>query len=212
MDATDNTVRPDHRKVVGLRNSSNTANQSDHGTFSAGNAMGEDVNNDATSATPNANNGMAPRARVTHGNLSDLDLNAGGGTSFLNYLNQAKADGAFIHTNSWDPKNTNNYTQVSADADQYTWDNEDHLIIFGPDNAGPIRPGSNAKNVFVVNATLQSPNQNNFRSGVTQFTQDGRRKPDIMAPGGPVNSADGGTACGLRTTGGTSFAAPAVAE
>lgn len=209
-DAADNTIRPDHRKVVGLRNSSGSGFD-DHGTFSAGNAAGEDVNNDALSATPNANNGNAPRARLTHGNLSDLDLNAGGGTSVFNYLSQAKADGAFIHTNSWDPKNTNNYTQLSADVDRFTWENEDHLVIFGPDNAGPIRPGSNAKNVLVVNATLQAPNQNTFRSGVTQFTLDGRRKPDVMAPGGPINSADGGTACGTQTSGGTSFAAPSVA-
>ena len=116
-----------------------------------------------------------------------------------------------IHTNSWDPKNTNNYTQLSADIDRFTWENEDHLVIFGPDNGGPIRPGSNAKNVLVVNATQQAPNQNTFRSGVTQFTLDGRRKPDVMAPGGPITSADGGTVCGTRTSGGTSFAAPSVA-
>ena len=137
---TDNTVRPDHRKVVGLRNTSGSG-VNDHGTFSAGNAAGEDVGNDALSAAPNANNGNAPRARLTHGNLSDLDLNAGGGTSVFNYLTEAAEDGAFIHTNSWDPKNTTNYTQVSADTDRFTWENEDHLVVFGPDNAGPIRPG-----------------------------------------------------------------------
>ena len=209
-DDIDNTVRPGHRKVVGLRNTSGSTAGSDHGTFSAGNAAGEDVNNDAFSATPHANNGNAPRARITHGNLNDLDLNDGGGTSFFNYLIQAAADGAFIHTNSWDPKNTNNYTQVSADADRFAWENEEHLIIFGPDNNGPIRPGTNAKNVLVVNATQQSPNQNNFSSGVTQFTLDGRRKPDVMAPGQNLTSADGGTNCGTRVDSGTSFAAPSV--
>ncbi len=210
QDPVDNTVRPDHRKVVGLRNSS-ASGFGDHGTFSAGNAAGEDFNADAQAPTPNANNGNAPRARLTHGNLSDLDLNAGGGTSVFNYLSQAVADGAFIHTNSWDPKNTNNYTQVSADIDRFTWENEEHLVIFGPDNAGPIRPGTNAKNNLVVDATQQNPNQNNFSSGVTQFTQDGRRKPDVMAPGATITSADGGTTCGTRVSGGTSFAAPAVA-
>ena len=94
-DDADNTVRPDHRKVVGLRNSS-ADSFSDHGTFSAGNAAGEDVNNDALSPAPNASNGNAPRARLTHGNLSDLDLNAGGGTSVYSYLSQAAADGASI--------------------------------------------------------------------------------------------------------------------
>ncbi len=201
---------PTHRKVVGLRNAKGDG-QDDHGTFSAANAAGEDVNNDALSATPNANNGQAPRARLTHGNLYDLDVVIGGTVSFYAYLAAAASDGAFIHTNSWDDKSTSEYTQLSVDLDSFTWDQENHLVIIGPDNNGTIRPPDTAKNALVVNATQQSPNQGNFSSGITQFSLDGRRKPDLMAPGAGITSADGGTNCGTQVDSGTSFAAPAVA-
>lgn len=201
---------PAHRKVVGLRNAVGDP-QNDHGTFSAGNAAGEDFNNDAQSATPNANNGSAPRARITHGNLFDLDFIPGGSVSFYQYLADAAGDSAFIHTNSWDDKSTSAYTQLSVDLDAFAWDNDDHLVIIGPDNAGTIRPPDTSKNALVVNATMQQPSQGSFSSGITQFSLDGRTKPDLMAPGAGIVSADGGTACGTRTSSGTSFAAPAVA-
>ncbi len=206
-DSTDNTVRPAHRKVVGLRNSSGGTVEQAHGTFSAGNAAGEDFNNDADSATPNADNGNAPRARLTHGYLPDL----GGSSSFFDYLYQAFEDGASIHTNSWDDWSTSDYTQLSVDLDRFVWENEDNLVIIGPYNYGVIKAPDTSKNALVVNSTLQAPNQGDFSSGITQFTQDGRRKPDLMAPGDGIVSADDGTACGTRTDGGTSFAAPAVA-
>ena len=210
-DAVNNTPNPAHRKVVGLRNAANGTTDRSHGTFSAGCAAGEDINNDALSAAPNANNGNAPRARLTHGYLYDLDWIAGGTVSFYNYLVQAHNDGAYIHTNSWDDKSTSAYTQLSADLDTFAWEHEDDLVIIGPDNAGTIRPPDTAKNALVVNATQQSPNQNSLSSGITQFTLDGRRKPDLTAPGQNIVSADDGTACGTRTGSGTSFAAPAVA-
>ncbi|MDJ0823536.1 MAG: S8 family serine peptidase, partial [Paracoccaceae bacterium] len=201
---------PTHRKVVGLRNAKGDP-QDDHGTFSAANAAGEDFNNDALSANPNANNGQAPRARLTHGNLLDLDWITGGTVSFYAYLAAAASDGAFIHTNSWDDKSTSAYTQLSVDLDKFTWDQEDHLVIIGPDNFGTIRPPDSAKNALVVNATLQQPDQGDFSTGITQFSLDGRRKPDLMAPGANITSADGGTNCATKSNGGTSFAAPAVA-
>ncbi|MCH9651479.1 MAG: hypothetical protein K0U98_24850 [Deltaproteobacteria bacterium] len=83
-DDTDNTVRPDHRKVVGLRNIRGTG-LNDHGSFSAANAMGEDVDNDADATTPNANNGNAPRSRVTHGNVYDLNW-LGGSVNLLRFF------------------------------------------------------------------------------------------------------------------------------
>lgn len=209
-DAVNNTPNPAHRKVVGLRNAAGGTTDQSHGTFSAGCAAGEDINNDALSAAPNANNGNAPRARLSHGYLYDLDW-VGGTVSFYNYLVQEHADAAHIHTNSWDDKSTSAYTQLSVDLDKFTWEYEDDLVIIGPDNNGTIRPPDTSKNALVVNATQQSPNQNSFSSGITQFSLDGRRKPDLMAPGQNIVSADDGTACGTRTSSGTSFAAPAVA-
>lgn len=209
QDPANNTVSPSHRKVVGLRNASGGSTSQDHGTFSAGCAAGEDFNNDANSTSPNANNGNAPRARLTHGYLFDL-LFTGGTISFYNYLVQAHNDGAHIHTNSWDDKSTSAYTQLSVDLDEFVWNHEDDLAIIGPDNNGTIRPPDTSKNALVVNATQRSPNQGNFSSGITSFSLDGRRKPDLMAPGQNIVSSDDATACGTRTASGTSFAAPAV--
>jgi hypothetical protein len=211
QDQVNNTPRPAHRKVVAVHNVNGGTNASDHGTFSAGNAAGEDVNADALSAVPNANNGNAPRARLAHAYLWDLNWIAGGTVTLLDYLGRLAADGACIHTNSWDDKSTSNYTQLSVDADRFTWDNEDHLIVIGPDNGGTIRPPDSSKNALVVNATRQSPNQGDFSSGIMMFSLDGRRKPDLMAPGQNIRSADDTTACGTRVSSGTSFAAPAVA-
>lgn len=209
-DATNNTPGPAHRKVVSVHNANGGTTDASHGTFSAGNAAGEDVDADALSPTPNAQNGNAPRARLAHTYLYDMDW-LGGTTSFVNMLLAHAADGAFIHTNSWDDKSTSAYTQLSTDLDRFTWDHEDHLVIIGPDNGGTIRPPDTSKNALVVNATQQSPNQGSFSSGLTQFSLDGRRKPDVMAPGLGIMSADDGTPCGIRTSQGTSFAAPAVA-
>jgi M6 family metalloprotease-like protein len=211
QDTPSNTPGPAHRKVVGVRNVGGGTQAQGHGTFSAGNAVGEDLNNDALSPAPNANNGNAPRARVSHGYLFDLDFIPGGTETFYDYLVAAANDGARIHTNSWDDKSTSAYTQLSADADRFTWENEDNLVIIGPDNNGTIRPPDSAKNPLVVNATRQSPNQNSFSSGIMQFSLDGRRKPDVMAPGENITSAASGTACGTNQNSGTSFAAPAVA-
>jgi hypothetical protein len=209
-DAVNNTPGPAHRKVVAARNVNGGTKAASHGTFSAGNAAGEDVGADALSATPNAQNGNAPRARLSHSYLYDMDW-LGGTLSFLNMLRAQASDGAFIHTNSWDDKSTSAYTQLSEDVDRFTWNAEDHLVIIGPDNGGTIRPPDTSKNALVVNATEQSPNQGSFASGIKQFSQDGRRKPDVMAPGDGIMSADDGTQCGVRTDSGTSFAAPAVA-
>lgn len=209
-DDTDNTVRPDHRKVVGIRNAAGGTTDQAHGTHTAGNAVGEDVDNDAYSSAPNADNGNAPRARITHGYLYDLDWIYGGTVSFINYLTQARDDGAVIHTNSWDDKSTSAYTQLSVDLDTFTWQNEDSLVIIGPNNNDTICPPDTSKNALVVNQTEQAPNQNTLRSGITEFTLDGRRKPDLTAPG-CTNSADAGTVCGLDWGCGTSYAAPSVA-
>ena len=43
------------------------------------------------------------------------------------------------------------------------------------------------------------------------FSLDGRRKPDVMAPGQNITSADDTHGCGTEVDSGTSFATPAVA-
>ena len=135
---------PAHRKVVGVHNVANGTVSSAHGTFSAGNAAGK-----IATPTP-CRRRPTPTTATRHGQLShayliDLDFIPGGTVTFLDYLTRMASDGAHIHTNSWDDKSTSNYTQLSVDADRFTWDNEDQLVIIGPDNNGTIRPPDSAR-------------------------------------------------------------------
>lgn len=188
-DNVDNTVRPAHRKVVGLRNTSGSG-AGDHGTFVAGIAAGDDFNTPGA----HANRGNAWAARITFGNSADL-----GGTSLLNYLNAAAADGAAIHTNSWHDEPNPQYSQDAADVDTFVWNNEDCLVLGSSGNVGEqIGPPGTAKNALCVSATQQDPNEGNFGDGNNGPTPDGRRKPEIMAPGCSITSAEAGTGCTVR--------------
>jgi Subtilase family len=202
-DTINNTPGPTHRKVVGLRNTSgSTANF--HGTFVAGIAAGDDFNNLGT----NANRGMAWAARITFGNRGDL-----GGTSLFNYLTQAANDGARIHTNSWHQEPVPQYNQTAADVDSFVFNNEDNLVLGSSGNVGEqIGPPGTAKNALCVTASQRDPNEMNFGDGNDGPTADGRRKPDIVAPGCQINSSAVGTGCNVVVRGcATSWATPATA-
>jgi len=220
QDALNNTVRPAHRKVVGYRQD-NPATFSaaatcllGHGTHTAGTVAGESLNL--------GNDGIAFNGRLTYSDLSDLTF-AGGTRSFLEYLNAAKGDSARIHSNSWSDKSTTAYTVDSQDLDTFTWNNEDDLVVVSSGNnvdtngdgvadaPSPTRPPWTSKNGLAVAASAQTPNQANVSTGGQGPTGDGRRKPEIYAPGAGINSAQAGTACGLQACSGSSMATPAIA-
>ncbi|MEE9443691.1 MAG: S8 family serine peptidase [candidate division Zixibacteria bacterium] len=187
-DPTDNTVRPDHRKVVGYHTSITTSGAT-HGTFVAGIALGDDSNNSATGA----NRGNAWAARLTY------DESGGGGSpTVLARLYGARNDGARIHTNSWHDEPTPQYDQTAEDVDRFIWDNEDHVVLGSAGNVGEdIGPPGTAKNAICVGASDVDPNEMNFGDGNPGPTPapDGRRKPDLFAPGCAITSAQNGTNC-----------------
>jgi M6 family metalloprotease-like protein len=203
-DNVNNTPNPAHRKVVGFRNASGDG-AGGHATFVAGIVAGDDVNNLGAAA----NRGNAFNARLTYGNNGDLSST----TTLLAYLNAAAADGAFIHTNSWHQEPTPQYSQDAADVDTFVWNNEDHLVLGSSGNVGEsIGPPGTAKNALCVSATMQDPNEMSFGDGNNGPTPDGRRKPEIFAPGCNITSSTSGTACGTDTRGcATSWATPATA-
>jgi hypothetical protein len=212
-DAAPNTPGPAHRKVVNIRNAS-ADGSGGHGTFVAGIAIGDDMNNPGA----DANRGNAWAARCTFSNSADV--RGGGLASVLSYLNAAALDGAFIHTNSWHDEPTPEYSQVASDVDTFVWNNEDHLVLGSSGNVGEaIGPPGTAKNALCISATLRDPNEMNFGDGNNGPTADTRprRKPDLFAPGCAITSALNNTAC---NTGGwpgspnvcaTSWATPAAA-
>src|SRR5262249_27568911 len=67
----------------------------------------------------------------------------------------------------------------------------------------------NAKNCISVVATGNVGAQDTVQFGATGPTTDGRRKPDIAAPGN-LSSALNGTPCGVAAQAGTSMATPCI--
>lgn len=211
-DNVNNTPNPAHRKVVGLRNNSGSGT-GDHATFVSGIAAGDDVNNSGA----DANRGNAWAARISYGNNGDLFS----GSTMLGMLTAAATDGAHIHTNSWHLEPIPQYDQTAADVDTFVWNHEDHLVLGSSGNVGEsIGPPGTAKNALCVSASQRDPNEMSFGDGNSGPTPDGRRKPEIVAPGCSITSAQVGTACtvaldeivfGFGPICATSWATPAAA-
>jgi len=91
QDLTNNTPGGTHRKVLAIRNASNSA-AGDHATFVAGCAVGDDANGSGT----HAGRGGAWAARLISANRRDI---RNGHSTMLAEL--AAAGDASIHTNSW---------------------------------------------------------------------------------------------------------------
>ncbi len=160
-------------------------------------------------AVPNANNGNAPAPGLARLPLRSR-LRSPAALFLYNYLNQALADGAFIHTNSWDDKSTSAYTQLSVDLDRFIWETKTTWRSSDPTTPAPSARWIPRKTRVVVNATLHPPSQGSFRpESCTSI--DGRRKPDLMAPGRTSSRRRAAPPAAPRTDTGTSFAAPSVA-
>ena len=125
QDPVDNTPGLAHRKVLQIRNDSDQPLHF-HSTFVAGCAAGDDFNNPGA----HAQRGGAWAARLVSGPKQDVFDG-----SMLSELSKAAAIGATIHTNSWHDKNPAKkpakYNQHAADVDEFTWNNEEHLVPFG---------------------------------------------------------------------------------
>ena len=230
-------VNLDHRKVLAVDfhwdedwpPQSTSWDDQGHGTHVAGSAAG-DVNGNGSY---DGVDGMAPAARLViqdGGALTDdcADLPGLGCPvkPLEPVLEQAWAQGARIHTNSWgDEENFlpyGRYTERTADVDRFMWNHKDMLVFFAAGNSGPgqdtvISPAT-GKNVVAVGATLhgdfEPPCAVVFSS--RGWTHDGRIKPDVLAPGMWVVSAATnfvvpGPSCSNTMKSGTSMAAPTAA-
>jgi subtilisin family serine protease len=200
-----------------------------HGTHVAGSAAGDVLANQ----THDGVDGMAPAAKLViqdgGASIDDCADLPGLGCPVKPLepvLEQAWAQGARIHTNSWgDEENFlpfGRYTERTADVDRFMWNHKDTLVFFAAGNSGPdqdtvISP-STAKNVVSVGATLHG----DFEPACTVvfssrgWTHDGRIKPDVLAPGMWVMSAATnrivpGPSCSNAQNSGTSMAAPTAA-
>ncbi len=204
---------PDHRKVVYF---SGVFPASFHGAHVGGTLAGQREDGSLDDA------GVAYEARVAFtewfGNQSGL---------LFNTLQTHAQEGAFLHSNSWGEVDgspvATEYTVDCVDIDAFSWQNEDHLVVFAMMNdllfpLGPALSPENAINVLAVGATemsaaapqphLLAERHGSSRRGPTVL--DGRRKPEIFAPGVTLSSAFAETPCAAIDQGGTSMATPVV--
>lgn len=196
-----------------------------HGTHTSGTVAGDS----GTAATPfapnyNSGDGMAPNAQILFQDIGNDTSGCLAGSGGLPMFEQARRAGAFVHSNSYGSGYSGAYTASDADVDQMLWEHDDMLIVFsaGNDGSGGTTIGhpGHAKHALTVGA-LGSGNSTTVASYSSRGpTSDGRRKPDIMAPG-TLTSALGNTEnsnppadpnhASTQSMSGTSMATPAVA-
>ncbi len=199
-------VGPNHRKIQGIWGG---LVLTAHGTHTAGTAVGFNIDGTLGAA------GHAPGARLTHGNyriaIPDLREDAPGNLEdFGGLLERLADDGAAVFTNSWGVDGLREYTYLAVAADTHSWENPESLLVFASTNGNIVYTPENAKNVLAVGASRSAPENDVYFSGGIGPTADGRRKPELYAPGEGIVSATLGV-CQLEERGGTSMAAPAVA-
>ncbi len=200
-DDTNNTAGPNHRKVVMYNSNSGQSGGDYHGTHTAGTLVGDHQPIDGSTYR----NGMAYKARVAFTNLSDVSS----GNLYSKFVTAYQA-GARDNSNSWGDDSTRQYTSWCQQIDQFSWDYEDAMVAFAVSNGSVCTTPENAKSCLAVGASQQAPNQDFIGSGGTGPTADGRRKPEIFAPGINIWSAKTGTTDQWYAMSGTSMACPAV--
>lgn len=178
-----------------------------HGTLVSGNATGSRLG-DTFSAADNIYNGAAPGAQliVQDGGFTTLDSCSdmvGLGCPVLDLtdvLEQAYAQGARIHNNSWGDREEispqNIYSPISADFDDMTWRNPEFLGVCAAGNSGgagtnpeSVGSPSTGKNVLSIAGTENPSFQNIVWFSSIGWTEDGRIKPDLAAPAQTITSA-----------------------
>lgn len=185
-----------------------------HGTHVASTLAGTD---DGSGTSPY--DGVAKGAKIWFEDLSGpVLLNIMDPFPDLNDLFQPSWDGngsgtAHMACNAWGQPANGAYTLDAMEVDQFMWGHPDYLIFFANGDAGPTgRVGSpaSAKNIVSVGATGNGSQEDVFYPATSPGpTDDGRRKPTLVAPGDGVISASQGPA-GYLAASGTSMATAAA--
>jgi hypothetical protein len=194
-----NPIGPLHRKVLAINSINGSVNSSQHGTHTAGIAVGDGGVDTAETR------GVAYLSKMVVARwpaFTEAGMNA--------TLSLHHSQGARLHSNSWGDDGTTAYNSLCRGIDIFQYNNEDSLVLFAVTNQPLLKNPENAKNLLAVGNSGDTPNQATICTGGAGPTSDGRRKPEIWAPGCNVQSAAWNTTCGTTGLTGTSMACPAV--
>lgn len=193
------TVHPDFRgrieRLHAVGRPGDTSDLSGHGTHIAGSILGTGA------ASDGKYRGMAPDARLV---MQAVETEDGGlETDVPTLLGQAYEDGARIHSDSWGADDEGAYSITSYLFDKFLWEHPDMTAVVAAGNVGDtgyqsIGSPATAKNVIAVGASesdrrrfgsqADDPDEV-WRYSSRGLTEDGRIKPDIVAPGTSILSA-----------------------
>ncbi|MEY3230306.1 MAG: hypothetical protein RL689_395 [Planctomycetota bacterium] len=190
-----NPIGPLHRKIVGY-NTTQVYDQ--HGTHVSCTAAGD-------AGSVGNTRGMAYGARIAFNTYPSATE-----TSVFTKHQTHLSQGAFIHTNSWGTDATRAYDGGSRAIDVLQWENEETLVTHAVSNGTIVTNPENAKNSLCVTANRNGAEADQICVGGTGPTLDGRRKPEVAAPGCLITSATGTSGCSVTTLSGTSMATPAT--
>ncbi|MFQ5490203.1 MAG: S8 family serine peptidase [Phycisphaerae bacterium] len=194
---------PGHRKIIHYYTS---LGQFAHGTHVAGTLAGDHTN----FGVADSNDGLAFAAQFAFTGLGAISSSTPSTTLYDRLADHHSIDGARVHSNSWGSLD-GSYNVWSVDADRFSYDFEESLVVFAIANSGTVLSPENGKNVLAVAASDDVPGQDNHAWGATGPTFDGRRKPEVLAPGNATVSSQAKTVCNFIADSGTSMACPAVA-
>lgn len=193
-----NAIGPAHRKIEAYNAPIGAV--SAHGTHVAGTLAGDsDEHADLY--------GVARGARLVFSTIPAFDE-----TTLLEQLELHAAQGARVHSNSWGDEQSSAYGGLARAIDAFSWQHDENLVVIAAANQTVLKTPENAKNALAVSASLDASFMDRFCVGPTGPTADGRRKPELVAPGCSIFSAyPFGGGCGTVFSSGTSMATPAVA-
>lgn len=190
-----NPIGPNHRKILAYNTSQGS---STHGTHVGGTVVGD-------AGSFSNTRGMAYLSRLVFHLWPSFNE-----TAIYNRFELHHNQGARLHTNSWGDDGTTAYNGLARGIDRFLWDYEESLALWAVTNTSTLKNPENAKNQLAVGATSKAPSQDSHCTGGSGPTSDGRRKPEIYAPGCNTVSSNG-SGCGTTSLSGTSMACPAVA-
>jgi hypothetical protein len=222
-----NAAGPGHRKVVRYQTFPSTGFDgtyrvfcADHGTHVSATIAGYD---NPVGGGSN-NDGGAPGARLSFGDI-DIESDCGANdylevpADYRDMWLPAVADGARSHSNSWGSGYVSFYSGDMFAIDDFAYENGLMLFTWAAGNSGPgpntLGNQAQAKNAIAIGAQGRTspPVSETAVNDVAGFssrgpTWDGRRKPDVMAPGVQMNSASSAGTTGDTSMSGTSMATP----